>query len=105
MSKAIHQENVPKQPFLGDARGVEIQWLIHDPDGADKFHMRRIIIQPNGYTPKHSHPYEHEVYVLSGRGQVLIDKDWFDFEKDYAIFIKPNVLHQVKNAGDEELIL
>ncbi len=105
MSKVVSQQFVPLENVEMDgALGVKIQWLINLPDGAKNFFMRRFTVEKGGYTPKHNHPYEHEVYVLAGNGQVLIGDEWHDFEKDFVIFVPPDVEHQFKNAGNSELI-
>ncbi|HEY5765719.1 MAG TPA: cupin domain-containing protein, partial [Candidatus Deferrimicrobiaceae bacterium] len=51
-----------------DARGVTIRVLMGENVGAPTFTMRHFEVAPGGSTPYHSHPWEHEVYVLSGKG-------------------------------------
>ena len=41
-----------------------------DNVGAPNFTMRHFEVAPGGRTPFHAHPWEHEVYVLSGTGKV-----------------------------------
>ena len=105
MKKVVHQSSVPEETVnMKDASGVKIQWLINSSDDAENFFMRRFTVDVGGYTPRHSHPYEHEVYVLEGKGKVFIDGEWHDFEKDFVIFVPPDLEHQFKNTGDTELI-
>lgn len=105
MVKVVHQSAiVAERVGVAGASGAKVQWLIHSPDGAENFFMRRFTIQPGGYSPRHTHPYEHEVYVLSGTGKVLLEGEWRTFEKDYAIFVPANVEHQFKNEGEQELV-
>lgn len=68
-----HSDDVEARPVdAAGARGVSIRWLIaaHD-EGAETFVMRQFEIGPGGWTPRHSHPWEHEVYVLAGGGAVV----------------------------------
>ena len=103
--KVAHQSEIEKC-IVDDpaASKAEIQWLISADDDAPNFYLRRFTVQKDGYSPKHSHPYEHEVYCLAGKGKVLIGGEWHNFEKDYVIFVPPNVIHQFVNTGDSELI-
>ena len=54
------------------AKGVQVQWLLAQPEGAPNFALRRFTLEPNGQTPLHSHPWEHEVYVLQGGGAAVM---------------------------------
>lgn len=82
-----------------------IQWLITEKEGAGNFIMRRFIIKPGGSIAKHNHPYEHEIYVISGRGIIGHEKEG---EKEVRAgcfaFIEPNVTHWYRNNGDEDWI-
>ena len=52
------------------ATGCQVRWLVGPGDGAPNFAMREFEVAPGGHTPRHSHPYEHEVFVLQGSGVV-----------------------------------
>ena len=49
------------------AHGVTIRTVIGEPDGAPNFSMRVISFEKEGATPNHSHPWEHEVFILKGK--------------------------------------
>ena len=76
------------------AVGVRIQWLIDETKEAPNFSMRRFTIEPGGHTPFHQHDWEHEVYVLKGRGLLVTDEGEYEIGPDEAIFIAPNERHQ-----------
>lgn len=86
------------------AKNATIQWLIDDKIGAKNFSMRRFEVKKNGYTPLHSHDWEHEVYVLSGKGIVRMGKDEYPLVKDKFAYVPPNVPHQFMNTTDENLV-
>ncbi len=65
----ITQEEVGED----DAEGIAIQWLVDAKMGAENFAMRRFTLKRDGYTPLHTHNWEHEVYILSGSGTVTIN--------------------------------
>ena len=37
--------------------------------------MRIFEVEPEGYTPRHAHDWEHEILVHSGSGQVLVARN------------------------------
>ncbi len=55
------------------AAGCKVRWLIGEGDKAPTFAMREFEVEPGGHTPKHFHDYEHEVYVIEGKGT---DRRW-----------------------------
>jgi quercetin dioxygenase-like cupin family protein len=77
-----------------------VRWLISESDGAPNFAMRHFEFKPGGHSPLHTHPYEHEVYVLEGTGAFVCEGKEYAFKKDYCIFVPPDKLHQFRNTGD-----
>lgn len=86
------------------AKNVKIQWLIDEKIGKN-FAMRRFTIKKDGYTPLHKHDWEHEVFVLSGRG-ALVDSNGNEKEllPGKFAYVEPNELHQFRNKGDDDFI-
>jgi quercetin dioxygenase-like cupin family protein len=82
------------------AKNAFKQVPISKEDGSPLFSFRVFTIEPGGYTPKHSHPYEHINYVIKGKGTL------FSKEKgeqtiqtgDFALVL-PNEVHQYKNVS------
>lgn len=50
------------------AHGAKMRWVIGEKDGAPHFYMRIISFEPGEECPDHSHPWEHENFIISGRG-------------------------------------
>ena len=48
------------------ARGTTIRWMFNSSDGVPTFAMRYFVVKPGGSTPRHAHPWEHEVFVIKG---------------------------------------
>jgi len=86
-----------------DAEGVEIQWLLDESRGAPHFAMRRFCISPGGYTPYHRHDWEHEVYILSGSGVLVVEGEQYPLERDTAALVAPGEKHQFRATGDKPL--
>ncbi len=82
--------------------GIRIRWLITDKDGAPNFAMRVIEIDPGVTFPPHTHPYEHEIYVLEGRGVLTNPEgDVGIMEPGKFVFVEPSAPHGYRNIGEE----
>lgn len=73
--------------------------MLGKEDGASNFCMRVFEMGPEGHTPKHTHDWEHEVFVHEGEGEVFIEDKWHPVSKGSAIFIPGNVEHQFRNRS------
>jgi len=103
--KIIHYSQAEPKHFEGDAvRGVTGRVAVGSADGADNFCMRVFELSENGYTPRHSHEWEHEVFIHSGRGEVLCEGEWEAVRPGCAVFVPGNEEHQFRNTGNEPLI-
>jgi len=85
------------------AEGVRVRWLIKKDDGAPNFAMRLFELQPKGYSPLHSHDWEHEVYILEGDCRVTCEGQEKKASAGYVVFILPNAEHQFANVGNSTL--
>lgn len=85
------------------ARGVRIRWLVSEETGAPNFAMREFELEAGGYTPYHSHEWEHEVYVLSGEGAVVGEKGEKLLRPGVVVFVPANERHNFKNNGENPL--
>ena len=98
--KVNHYEAVPAAPVdMQGAHGCTVRWLIGAADGAPNFAMRQFEIEPGGYTPRHHHPYEHEVFVLEGEGVVFEGDVEHALKEGDVIYVSPGELHQFRNTG------
>ena len=93
---------------LVEMEGVKdtyIQWLIREENaGAKNFAMRRFTVKPNGVIGKHSHDWEHEIYILKGEGVIGAGEKEVKVQPNMAIYVPPNIPHWYKNTGDEDLV-
>jgi quercetin dioxygenase-like cupin family protein len=85
------------------AKDVEIRWLISKEDGAENYAMRMFELQPGGHTPLHTHPQEHEVFVIEGRGIFVYEGREYELDREYVVFVPPNKEHRFKNTGESVL--
>lgn len=88
---------------MDGAVGVSMRLMIGRDDGAPGFAMRHFTVEVDGHTPLHRHNYEHEVYVLAGKGLVKSGDTQRPIGPGSAVFITANELHQFRNVGDDVL--
>ena len=101
MSKVFRYDTVQTQNVETEgASKVKVRWLINKEMGAKNFAMRVFEIEPDGYSPLHRHPWEHEVFVLEGEGQLFNGEKATLFKAGDVVFVSPDDMHQFKNYGE-----
>ena len=102
--KVSHYTDVKPEKVSEDmATKTWIRWLIKKEDGAPTFAMRLFTVEKEGHINAHKHPWEHEIFILDGEGEIRIGEKFYTVKKGYFIFIPPNVVHEYWNRGDSEL--
>ena len=81
------------------AKGATMRELLTSREGVPTFVMRLFEIEPEGSTPFHEHPWEHEVFILEGQAQVVGEQGANDLVPGDAILVFPGEKHQFVNAG------
>lgn len=85
-------------------KGVTGRVVIGKDDSANNFCMRVFTVSPGGFTPRHSHEWEHEIFVHSGKGQVYQNGEWREVTSGTVVFIPGNEEHQFMNGGGEDFV-
>jgi quercetin dioxygenase-like cupin family protein len=103
----MHKVNIDEIPDKGVNRvymaGVSIRYLVVEEFGAPNFELRYFEVQKGGKTSVDQHPYEHEVFVLKGRGKLLLNEKEYPLRPSDAILIEPNEKHRLVQEGEEAL--
>ncbi len=60
-----------EQVTMYGSTGTYIQVLLGENEGTPNFIMRRFVVEKGGQIGMHDHWYEHEIYVLSGKGNLI----------------------------------
>lgn len=99
--KIVQLNNVPKKRIESEElQGVSKQVPIGVAEGSPTMSLRVFTVDPGGYTPYHSHPWEHINYILAGAG-AMVDESGAEHAivaGDYA-FVAPNEKHQFRNTS------
>jgi quercetin dioxygenase-like cupin family protein len=98
--KLVRASEVPAQEVReAGAERVTVRWLLSGPEGAPNFAMRLFELEPGGSTPPHEHPWEHEVFMVEGRAEVVGEEGPVTAEQGDAVLVMPNERHQFRNSG------
>jgi quercetin dioxygenase-like cupin family protein len=104
--KVIHYNEVQASRYEGS--GLEGIWgrvVIGKNDGATHFCMRVLEFFPGAQTLRHSHPWEHEMFIHAGEGEIYGNGQWQVVKSGSVVFIPGNEEHQIRNLCQAPLIL
>jgi quercetin dioxygenase-like cupin family protein len=99
--KIFNYKSVELEDVHEDSKGVKVRWLLTRKDGAENFAMRLFEMEPGGNTPLHSHPWEHEAYIVEGEGVVVGGGEEEKFSRGDVIFLPKDEEHQFGNPSGE----
>ncbi|HSQ35158.1 MAG TPA: cupin domain-containing protein, partial [Candidatus Binatia bacterium] len=85
---------------MAGAEAVTIRWLLGKDSPAANFYLRLFEVQPGGHSPYHSHPSEHEIFILEGQGRINAKGKSFPVAPGSFALVEPNEEHQFENTGD-----
>ncbi len=104
--KIIHYTEGNGRRYEAPGRqGILARVVIGKDDGADHFCMRVLEFSPSAQTLKHSHPWEHEIFVYAGAGEVYRNGGWTAIPAGSVVFIPGQEEHQIRNPGEDPLVI
>ena len=93
-------EDVPMQDVnIEGAKGAKIRVVLGPADNAPTFALRVFDLAPGGYTPFHTHPFEHEAMILDGDIVAVTESGEKPLDKGDILLIAPDEKHQFKNRS------
>jgi len=99
------RSEIDKKIFNTDTmKNVQKQVLIGKDQGWDSHVMRMFTLGKDGYSPKHSHPWKHIVYIVKGEGVLLIDNIEYPVSGDSVAVVPGDTVHQFSQKGEEEFV-
>ena len=72
-------------------------------DGAGGFFMRFFEVPSGKASANEHHEEQHQVYIVSGRGEVLIGDAWHPFGPSDVVFVPGGEQHCFRNTGRDIL--
>ncbi len=88
---------------IKEVEGVLKREVITASDGAPNYIMRFFEVETGSSTSSHSHPWEHEIFILNGKGVVVGEQGATPIGKGSILFIAPDEPHCIVNTGNEHL--
>jgi quercetin dioxygenase-like cupin family protein len=87
---------------MDGAHGAWKQVPLSKNDGAPVYAYRVFTLEPGGYTPYHTHNYEHMNYVIEGIGALVNEKgEELPLKAGDFALVDPDEKHQYRNKGDK----
>ena len=83
-------------------KGVRMAVMVGREDGAPNFALRQFVVEPGGHSPRHSHDYEHEVFIVQGSGTVLLGGTEHAIKAGDVVYVPADEEHQFRaGAGND----
>jgi len=98
-------QNYRQVKGISAAPGVTMRVVAGTAEKAPTFVMRVFEIQTGSATPLHTHPWEHEIFVLAGKGVLRSGGKETPLLEGDAATVLPNEQHSFLNIGKEMLRL
>lgn len=103
----MHVKNAAEVNPLQTPHGEVVYELMGSAAGGSAAHSVAHIVIPAGRASRrHYHPTAEESYVvLSGRGRLEMDGETCALGAGDAVAITPPLVHQLFNAGEDDLVI
>ena len=86
-----------------EVEGVSRRDVLTADDGVPLVGMNIMEITTHAATPTHYHPWEHEIFIVSGKGMVVGEHGSTPIAEGNVIFIPANETHCFVNTSTETL--
>ncbi len=86
------------------AHGIKMRTVIGATDGAPNFYMRVVSFDADSASPSHSHPWEHENFVVSGKGTLEVEGKTAELKPGDVTYVPPNAEHCFRTTEPMEML-
>ena len=100
--KVKNYREVRAAPMVNEP-GVTVRWLVSELDEGPGFALRLYEMEPGAATTAQSHYWEHEVFVLSGKGVVAGEEGEIPLGEGDVVYVPAAERHRFVSRGDEVL--
>lgn len=98
--RVVKTTDAPPQPMgVYGVPGVVLREIFTAATGAPTFALRHFEVAVGCAAHSHFHPWEHEVYILEGEGEIVGEDGAVPFRAGDSCYTAPNELHQFRNTG------
>ena len=85
------------------AEGMTMKWLTADDnERSPRYCIRKVVLEPEGRTPPRQTEWEHQLYVVSGRGRLIEEELETKLHSGSTVLVRPNLWFRIVNAGAEK---
>ncbi len=84
-----------------EVNNAAMKVLIGAREGWSDHVMRIVELAPDGYSPRHTHPWPHINYMLDGKGVLFLDGEEHPVEAGSFAYVPADADHQFRNSGKE----
>ncbi len=81
---------------MDGVKGVTMSLMVGREHGAPNFSLRHFRVAPGGNSPRHAHDYEHEVFIVEGGGEVLLEGKFRPLKQGDVVYVPADQEHQFK---------
>ncbi len=83
-----------------EVRNAAMKVLVGEKEGWTDYVMRIVELGPEGYSPRHTHPWPHINYMVEGSGSLYMAGKQHSVEAGAYAFVPADTEHQFKNTGN-----
>ncbi len=99
LNKAEEVDITP--PELKGKGKATVRWLLGEPEGAPNFEMRYFSLTGHIATEWHSHQWEHQVFVIKGKGIFKSETGEVQLLPGSAVLVAPGEQHHFVCPGEQ----
>ena len=90
------------EPVIRNVEGLDNPVLGPD-EGVPNYVMLYVQHAPGASSAHHTHPWEHQAFIVEGSGVLWCDGIEYPIRKGDAVLVPPNTEHQFTNTGEVTL--
>lgn len=92
-------------PFESEHGEIVYEFMGKASGGTQAHSLAKIVLPPGKASLKHYHPVaEESYYILSGAARLEMDGETVTLRPGDSVAIRPHQVHQIFNAGPQDLV-
>lgn len=82
-----------------EVKNAAMKAVVGAEQGWEDYVMRIVELDPEGYSPRHTHDWPHINYIIEGEGNLHIEGRDTPLETGSVAYVPAGSLHQYQNKG------